>query len=153
MNFFQDLGYWGLFLGCFLAATIFPFSSDALFLTTLTFGGKITQTLFFGTLGNWLGGLTSYWVGYIGKWEWLEKWFKIKESTLQKQKQKVDKYGSWLALLTWVPFIGDVFAVALGFYKTNFYSSAFFMLVGKFLRFLFLVYIFMYMRDRLDWFI
>lgn len=152
MNFFHDLGYLGLFLGCFLAATIIPFSSDALFLTTLTLGGDIPKTLFWGTLGNWLGGLTSYWIGYIGKWEWLEKWFKIKESTLQKQKAKIDKYGSWLALLTWVPFIGDVFAVGLGFYKTNFYSSAFFMLLGKFFRFLFLVYVFTYMSNKLDWF-
>lgn len=153
MGIFNDWGYFGLFLGCFLAATILPFSSDALFVASLGLGGNIYLTLFWATLGNWLGGLTSYWVGYAGKWEWLERWFKVKKETLEKQKRKVEKYGSWLALLTWVPFIGDVFAVGLGFYRTNFYASAFFMLVGKGLRFVGLVLIFIYFRDKLSWFV
>jgi membrane protein YqaA with SNARE-associated domain len=153
MNIFSDWGYVGLFLGCFLAATIFPFSSDAIFIASLSFGGNIILTLFWATLGNWLGGLTTYWVGHIGKWEWIEKWFKVKPETLEKQKAKVDKYGSWLAFFTWLPFIGDVFAIAVGFYRANFYWSAFFMLIGKLLRFVLLTVIFVYFRDTLHWFI
>ncbi len=153
MIFFGDWGYLGLFLGCFLAATILPFSSDALFIASLGLGGSVTLTLFLGTLGNWLGSLTTYWVGYIGKWEWIEKWFKVKSETLEKQKSKVDKYGSWLAFLVWLPFIGDVFAIALGFYKTNFWSTALFMLIGKLVRFALLTIIFIYFADKLDWFV
>lgn len=151
MNF-SDWGYIGLFLGCFLAATIVPFSSDALFIASLGFGGTIPLTLLWGTLGNWVGGLTTYWIGRIGKWEWLERWCKVKPETLEKQKAKVDKYGSWLALLTWLPVVGDIFAVALGFYRTNFYYSALFMLVGKFIRFALLVVIFLYFKDLLEYF-
>lgn len=153
MNFFGDWGYLGLFLGCFLAATIFPFSSDALYIASLGLGGGVGLTLFWGTLGNWLGSLTTYWIGYIGKWEWIEKWFKVKPETLEKQKAKVDKYGSLLALLVWIPFIGDVFAIALGFYKTNFWYSALFMLIGKLLRFIALTVIFLYFADKLEWFV
>jgi membrane protein YqaA with SNARE-associated domain len=25
--------------------------------------------------GNWLGGMSSYAIGYLGKWEWIEKYF------------------------------------------------------------------------------
>ena len=153
MNIFSDWGYLGLFLACFLAATIFPFSSDAVFIASLGLGGNIIPALFWATLGNWLGGITTYWIGYAGKWEWIEKWFKVKPSTLEKQKVKVDKYGSWLALLTWVPFIGDIFALALGFYRTNFYVSVIFMLIGKLLRFILLVLIFVYFKEKLSWFV
>ena len=87
------------------------------------------------TAGNFIGGLTSYGVGRIGKWEWIER-FGVKAETLEKQKAKIDKYGSWAALMSWVPIIGDVIAVALGFYRTKFLPSALFMLIGKAGRFI-----------------
>ena len=149
MEFLGDWGYLGLFLGCFLAATIFPFSSDALFVSALALDGSIPLTLLWGVSGNWLGGLVTYWMGYIGKWEWIEKWLRVKPETLEKQKKKVDKYGSWLALLTWVPLIGDVFALALGFYRTNLYTSAIFMLIGKFVRFILIIIVFVYFKSLL----
>ncbi len=136
MEYFHEWGYLGLFLGSFLAATIVPFSSDALLVGMLALGGSIPLTLFWATLGNWLGGLTSYWIGYSGKWEWIEKWFRVSKQKLEKQQATVKKYGSWLALFTWLPVIGDLFAVALGFYRAKFLPSATFMLIGKFLRFL-----------------
>lgn len=40
-----------------------------------------------------------------------------------------------LALLTWLPFIGDIFAIALGFYRVDFRKSALLMLIGKGARF------------------
>lgn len=151
MNWLGDWGYLGLFIGCFLAATVIPFSSDVLYFASLGLGGSVALTLLFATLGNWLGGLTSYWVGYAGKWEWIEKWFKVKRETLEKQKQKVNKYGSWLALFTWLPFVGDVFAIALGFYRTRFWTTALFMLIGKFVRFGIWAIIFIYFRDKIEW--
>ncbi len=153
MEFLGDWGYLGLFLGCFLAATIVPFSSDALFVSILALDGSVPLALLWGVSGNWLGGLVTYWMGYIGKWEWIEKWFRVKPVTLEKQKERVDKYGSWFALLAWVPIVGDVFSLALGFYRVNFYTSALFMLIGKFARFVLISIIFIYFKDKLDWFI
>lgn len=131
-----EYGYFGLFLGAFLAATIFPFSSDVLLVAMLAAGGDAFVTITVATAGNWLGGLTSYGVGYLGKTEWLERWFRIKPETVYRYKERVAKYGAWLALLTWVPFVGDVFAVVLGFFKARFWPSAWFMLLGKGLRFI-----------------
>ncbi|MDE7129062.1 MAG: DedA family protein, partial [Alistipes sp.] len=59
----------------------------------------------------------------------------IKPSTVYRYKERVERWGAWLALLTWVPFIGDIFAVVLGFFKARFWPSAWFMLLGKGLRF------------------
>lgn len=131
----EHLGLLGLFIGCFLAATVVPFSSDALYIGILYATSRPVECLVIGTLGNWLGGVTTYWLGRLAKWEWLEKTFKVKKETLDKQKRLIDKYGVWLALLSWVPVFGDVVALALGFYKSPAVWTLFLLLVGKFGRF------------------
>ena len=136
MEALLNFGYIGLFIGAFLAATIIPFSSDVLLVGLLAAGGDPIISITVATLGNWLGGLSSYWLGYIGKWEKLEKYFKVKPETLEKQKKKVDKYGASLAFFSWLPGIGDVLAIALGFYRVDFKKSAVFMLIGKGARFI-----------------
>jgi membrane protein YqaA with SNARE-associated domain len=136
LEWLEGLGLMGLFIGTFLAATIFPFSSDALYIAALAATGNPVSCLLVGTLGNWLGSVSTYWIGWIGKWEWLEKWFKVKPETLARQKKKVDRYGVWLALTSWVPFIGDIIAIALGFYKAKPFWTIILLLIGKFARFL-----------------
>lgn len=137
IDFLIHLGYIGLFAGSFLAATVIPFSSDVLLVGALVAGLSPLGAFIVATLGNWLGGLTSYYIGHLGRWQWIEKWLRVKEETLLKHKGLFDKHGSFIALLTWLPFVGDVFAIGLGFYRVNFVKSATFMLVGKSLRFLF----------------
>lgn len=132
----ENWGLIGLFLGTFLAATVMPFSSDALYIGVLAAGVNPTAALLVGTLGNWLGGITTYFIGRIGKWEWMEKWFRVKRETLEKQKRFVDKWGVWLAILSWVPVIGDALVIALGFYKCPAVWTIVLMLIGKFGRFL-----------------
>ena len=90
----MDLGYWGLFLGSFLAATIIPFSADVLLIGMLVAGGSPWAVIAIATIGNFLGGLTSYGVGRIGKWEWIIK-FGVKPETLEKKK-----YGSAVKFLS-----------------------------------------------------
>ncbi|MBP3331819.1 MAG: DedA family protein [Tidjanibacter sp.] len=126
-----EYGYIGLFLGTFLAATVVPFASDVLLVGMLAAGGDPLTTIVVATLGNWLGGLTSYWVGYIGKWEWIERWFRVKRETIEKHSAAMKRWGSLMALLTWVPFVGDVMAIALGFYRVDFWKMSIFMFIGK----------------------
>ena len=136
MEFLEGLGLLGLFIGTFLAATILPFSSDALYLAVLAATHDTVGCLLAGTIGNWLGSVVTYWMGWVARWDWLEKWFKVRPETLERQKARIDKYGIWLALICWVPFIGDVIAIALGFYRTPPFRTMLLLLVGKFLRFL-----------------
>ena len=92
MEWLAGLGLLGLFIGTFLAATVFPFSSDALYIAILATTEEPVGCLLIGTLGNWLGSVATYWIGWLGRWEWLEKWFDVKPETLQKQKEKI-KYS------------------------------------------------------------
>ena len=120
-------GYWGLFIGSFLASTIIPMSADLLLVGVLSLGGNTWICLIIATIGNWLGGLTSYWLGWLGRWDWLERWLKVKREQLARQKEKIDRYGVWLALFTWLPLVGDLFAIALGFYRVSPKMSALYM--------------------------
>ena len=135
MDWLLEFGYFGLFIGSFLAATVVPFSADVLLIGMLVAGGNGWVVVAVATAGNFLGGLTSYGIGRLGKWEWIER-LGVKPETLAKQKSRVDKYGSLVALLSWVPFVGDVFAVALGFYRVKFVPSAIYMFIGKCGRFI-----------------
>lgn len=135
MEWLLDLGYFGLFIGSLLAATIIPFSSDFLLIGMLAAGGNVVLTVIVASLGNWTGGMISYWMGHAGRWEWIERWFKVKPETLEKQKTRIDRWGAWLAFLSWLPLVGDLFALGLGFYKVNPWQVALFMLIGKTARF------------------
>lgn len=135
LDFLADYGLLGLFIGSFLAATVVPFSADVLLVGMLVADvNSAVALLVVATLGNWIGGITSYGIGRAGKWEWIERLHVSRES-LEKQKTRIERFGAPIALLTWVPFIGDVFAVALGFYRVKFLPAIFWMLIGKGARF------------------
>lgn len=148
MDGLLDYGYIGLFIGAMLAATIIPFSSEFLLVGILAADGNAVTTVVVATLGNTLGGMISYLMGYWGKWEWIEKWFRVKPETLEKQKKKIDKYGAYIALLSWLPLVGDVFAMALGFYKINPKLTLLFMFIGKGLRFIAGTLAFYYIKEQ-----
>ena len=134
MDWLLELGYVGLFIGSFLASTILPFSADVLLIGMLVGGGSPWVVIGVATIGNFLGGLTSYGVGRLGKVEWLER-FGATPEKIARNRARIDRYGAWVALLSWVPFVGDILAVSLGFFRVKFVPSALFMLIGKFGRF------------------
>ena len=135
LDFLAEYGLLGLFVGSFLAATVVPFSADVLLVGMLVADvNSAVALLVVATLGNWIGGITSYGIGRAGKWEWIER-LHVSRENLEKQKSRIERFGAPIALLTWVPFIGDVFAVALGFYRVKFLPAIFWMLIGKGARF------------------
>lgn len=136
IEYLDGLGYIGLFIGSFLASTLIPMSADALLIGMLAIGGEAYLCVGIATLGNWLGGMTSYSIGWIGKWEWIEKWLKVSKEKLYRQKEKIDRFGVLLALFTWLPIVGDLFAIAFGFYKINPIASSIYMFIGRLFRFL-----------------
>lgn len=129
-------GYLGLFAGSFLSSLFIPLGADILYVALLANGFNPWVCLFLATTGGWLGGLVIYSIGHAGNTQRIKKLFRIKESQLIKQKARVEKYGSLLALLVWVPVIGDLANVALGFYRTNPTKTFIFMFIGRMTRFL-----------------
>ena len=121
MEYFADLGYLGLFISCFLAATfIIPFSPEVILGILIVKGFNLQLTILIATIGNWMGGMTSYYIGRIGDWKKIEKYFKIKKEKVLAFKLRIDKWGSVLAFFTWFPLGGDILALSLGFFKFSF---------------------------------
>ena len=65
-----------------------------------------------------------------------DKIFKIKKEKVYSLKYKIDRYGSFLAFFSWVPLIGDILTLSLGFFKVNFKAVAFWIFIGKLMRFI-----------------
>lgn len=149
MSYFQELGLLGLFLSSFLAATIIPLSSEIVLSGLLLSGIDPISAIVVATSGNWLGGITTYFIGRLGRWELIEKWFKIQRETLEREQAKIDKWGALLAFVTWLPLIGDLLFIALGFYRIHFTKCALFSLIGRSVRFVVWVVLFHFIGEQL----
>lgn len=140
MENFVELGYLGLFIASFLAATVVPFSSEVVF-SAMVFGGLDAWTcVFVATAGNWLGGMSCYYLGRLGKLEWIEKFLRIKKEKFDQWTNKFHRYGDWFAFFSFLPGVGDAIAVASGFFRCNIWIVAFSMLMGKFVRYIVWMY-------------
>lgn len=139
METWVEWGYLGLFLASFLAATILPFSSEVVLAVMLAGPFSTVGILIAATAGNWLGGISSYSLGYLAKWDWIEKYLRTKREDVYRFKLKIERYGAILAFFTWLPIIGDLLAVALGVFRVRWPKVFAWMLVGKFLRYLLIV--------------
>lgn len=116
---------WLLFSSSFLAATLLPGGSEAVLFGVLKLHPEqVGLALCVATVGNTLGGLSSYLIG-----------------RLLPQKQDLPglpamrKYGSPALLLSWVPILGDPLCVAAGWLRLNPWLSALFIALGKFARY------------------
>ena len=86
MEFLAEWGYIGLFLASFLAATIIPLSSEIVLSILIANNYDLSLSLFVASLGNWFGGLSSYGIGRLGNWEFIEKYFRIKKNKILQLK-------------------------------------------------------------------
>lgn len=139
IQFMTDWGYWGMFISAFLAGTILPFSSEAVLLACIGLGLDPILSTLATTAGNALGGLTCYWIGHLGKMEWIEKYFRVDKKQLDKATHFIHGRGSWMALFSFLPVVGDAILIVLGLMKANLYIVALSMTLGKLARYALLV--------------
>jgi membrane protein YqaA with SNARE-associated domain len=122
----DGLGLGGLFLSSFLAATLLPGGSEAVLFGLLKLNpGLLWPALALATLGNTLGGMTSYVLGRI-----------LPERKTTRGLVWVQRHGSPALLLAWAPLIGDALCVAAGWLRLNALYVAAFMALGKLVRYL-----------------
>ena len=134
-----DAGLPALFLACFLAATILPFSSEALLLAMAMGPWDSLPLLLTASIGNTFGGMTNY---GIGRWlpeGKLMRWLRVEPSTGERWKGHVQRYGAWCALLCWLPVVGDPIAIALGLFRTSALPVLVMMFLGKSARYAVLI--------------
>lgn len=114
-----------LFVSSFLAATLLPGGSEALLFGVLKLHPEqFWLALAVATLGNTLGGLSSYLIGRL-----------IPPTTPLKGLDAVKRWGSPALLLSWVPLLGDPLCVAAGWLRLNAWYCLLFIATGKFVRY------------------
>ncbi|MDZ4202126.1 MAG: DedA family protein [Gallionella sp.] len=114
-----------LFIGSFLGATLLPGGSEAMLYAILkSYPETLWISLAVATLGNTLGGMVSFGMGWL-----------LPQTQQLKHVEKVRKFGTPVLLLAWVPLIGDALCLAAGWLRLNPWQAALFMLIGKFARY------------------
>lgn len=129
----------GMFAAAFLAGSFLPFSSEVVMLGLLEAGADPSVLLLWGTAGNVLGGGFNYAIGSLGREEWITRYTKVSPEKLERGKRYVRRYGVWAGLLAWVPLLGSLITVALGYLRTNLPLTLLTIAFGKFARYQVLV--------------
>lgn len=141
VEFVHSYGIAGIFLVSFLAATILPFSSEIFVVAALKTGFDTGELFWAASLGNTLGGASCFYLGRLGKIFWSEKYLKISKEKIYSFKNRVNQFGPVLALLCWLPVIGDPLAVALGYFRCGPMTTMVMMYFGKAGRYAFVLWV------------
>ena len=128
-------GATGMFAAAFLAGSVFPFSSEAVLLALLAAGAPPEALLLSATAGNTLGSLFNYGVGSLGREEWITRYTKVSPEKLERGKRWVRRYGAWAGLLAWLPLLGSVITVAMGFLRVPLVYGMVLIGLGKYVRY------------------
>lgn len=131
----ENFGLFGLFLAAFVCGMILPLSSELVLFSLVGFGYRIFPCITVAFLGSCCGGMLNYFLGYLGKWEWVESHLHIKRKRIENQQHRLEKYGVYLASFAWLPIIGPLFPLALGFFRINKYGTALCMIFGQICRY------------------
>lgn len=139
VQFFIDWGYIGLFISALVAGSILPFSSEVVMTVLVQMGADPTLCLISASIGNTIGGLLCYWLGYLGNMEWIERWLKIDKQKMDKVSGFVKRYGAGMGLFGVLPWVGEAIIVLLGLMRANVYITTLTMFIGKFVRYLLII--------------
>ena len=118
-------GLIGVFVAGFLAATVVPFSSEAVLFGYLKLHPtQVVPAVVLATLGNTAGGMTSYLLGRL---------------VPRKEVPHLDlvrRYGAPALLFAWLPLIGDALCVAAGWLRINWLAACAFTAAGRLARYM-----------------
>lgn len=115
LQFLIDWGYWGLFLGSFIAGSVLPFSSEAVLAACVgPLGLDPVISIAAATAGNVAGGMTCYWMGHLGNMEWIEKYFHVKKEKMDRAERFVTRTGCLDGFLRLYPYFGKCHIHCIG---------------------------------------
>ena len=135
--------YLSLFIISFLAATILPFSSE------LTLAGLVATSsydnsllLIIASLGNVLGSVVNWILGFYSRNLSTKRWFPFKDEQIERSSKWFNKFGRWSLLFAWVPIIGDPLTLAAGLFRIRFIEFLVLVTIGKVSRYIIVFYLF-----------
>jgi membrane protein YqaA with SNARE-associated domain len=120
-----------LFAAAFLAATIIPFQSEAVFVA-LQLGNVsgLVMLVVIASLGNTLGAFVNYAIGMRVETYRDRRWFPMRPDQLERTQGWFRRYGVWSLLLSWAPVLGW-FTLVAGIMRTPLWQFALLVAIAK----------------------
>jgi membrane protein YqaA with SNARE-associated domain len=136
----MDASLWSLFASAFLSSTLLPGGSEAVLAYLASDAAYSPLTLLLvAAMGNTLGGMTSWGLGWLIACKYPARC--LVKPAQQKAVERLQRWGSPLLLLSWLPVIGDPLCVAAGWLRFHWLLSLLFIGVGKTARYAVLLYV------------
>jgi len=136
-----DLKIWMLFSSALLSSTLLPGGSEVALVYLLNLAEHSPLWLILvATAGNTLGGMSSWFIGFI-----IAKYFPVRrfsEAKQQKALSQIQRWGSPVLLLSWLPIIGDPLCLMAGWLKIRWLPAFIYIAIGKTLRYAVVVWLF-----------
>lgn len=121
-----------LFSTAFLAGSLFPAQSEAVFVALLTQANHQPLLLLLSaSIGNILGSCLNWYLGLHLQRFQHHKWFPFSQTQIQKAEHFYQNYGFWSLLLSWLPIIGDPLTLIAGVLKECFWCFLLLVSIAK----------------------
>jgi membrane protein YqaA with SNARE-associated domain len=135
--------YLFLFFVSFLAATIFPFSSELTLVSLLkVVNNNPFLLLAAASVGNILGSVFNWFLGFYLLRHIKKKWFPFSKHQIYFSSKQFNKFGIWSLLFAWLPIIGDALTFVAGILRVNIFLFLILVSIGKTIRYLVLYFTF-----------
>lgn len=129
-----------VFVSAFLSATLLPGASEVTVLAALDAGADAAVILGLATLGNTLGGMSSWLIGLA--------FSRVGRDAVREDRRRhralvlMQRWGWPFLVFAWAPVIGDALCLVAGWLRTPPLRSALAMAVGKGLRYVVIIQIY-----------
>jgi membrane protein YqaA with SNARE-associated domain len=122
-----------VFVVAVVSATLLPLGSEFAVLGLV----KLNPELFWpavvvATIGNTLGGMISWWMGYGAELAYERV---VHKRAQVKALQYLERFGPKACLLSWLPGVGDPLCAVAGWLKMPLWPCTMYMAIGKFGRY------------------
>ena len=128
-----SVGLPAVFISAFVSATLLPVGSEPILFGYTTLNPDLYWVaIFVATIGNTLGGMFDWWLGYIANKG-------IKSDVAKSEgclREWLTEWGPKMLLLSWLPGFGDPLCIAAGWLRLAWFPCLIYMFIGKLLRYL-----------------
>lgn len=135
IHLLTDWGYIGMLMAAFLAGSFLPFSSEAVMVGLMAMGLDAWTLMAYGTIGNVLGSVFNYFVGRMGKTEWIERYLHVKPESMERAQRFMAGRGAWMGFFAFVPLLGTAITIVLGLMRANIAITLLSITLGKIFRY------------------
>ena len=139
INFIEQVGYFGIFIGMFLESTMLPIPSEIIMIPAgmaAAYGNmNLGLVIFIGVLGNVLGAIFSYYLAmFLGRPILLKigRYFFIKPETIIKIEKFFKSHGNISVFIgRLIPGVRHFISLPAGVAKMNFKTFCFYTTLGS----------------------